>query len=255
MASSEKKLAGKVALVTGGSRGIGRATALLLANSGASVVVNYSRGEAAAEQVVREIERIDGQAVAVKADVGDPAALASLTERANAAFGHVDILVSNAGVGHPKQVVDTTDEEWQRVFDVDARATLILARALLPGMIERQYGRIVTISSIIGKTGRGYFSTATYGAAKAALIVLTMGIAREGAPYVTANSICPGWIDTGNNNSPEKQPVRERALREIPLQRLGRPEDIAETVLFLVSDGASYITGQSINVNGGLLMQ
>jgi 3-oxoacyl-[acyl-carrier protein] reductase len=247
-------LSGRVALVTGASRGIGRATSLLLAKRGAHVVVNYAINDDAAQEVVHQIESAGGRALAVKADVGDPSQLAML-ERARASLGPVDILVSNAGIGHPKQIVDTTNEEWQRVFDVNARATLILARALLPGMIERGYGRIVTVSSIIGKTGRGYFSTATYGAAKAALITLTMGIAREGAPYVTANCICPGWIDTGRNDTPEKLPIRERALREIPLQRLGKPEDVAETVLFLVSDGASYITGQSINVNGGLLMQ
>jgi 3-oxoacyl-[acyl-carrier protein] reductase len=250
-----RKLEGKVALVTGGSRGIGRATSLLLAREGASVVVNYGHGEEAAREVVEQIAATDGRAVAVKADVGNAAQVVKLVEQATAAFGRVDLLVSNAGVGHPKQIVDTTDEEWQRVFDVDARATMILARELLPGMTERRFGRIVTISSIIGKTGRGYFSTATYGAAKAALITFTMGIAREGAPFVTANCICPGWIDTGHNDAPEKQPVKERALREIPLQRLGRPEDIAETVLFLLSEGASYITGQTINVNGGLLME
>lgn len=249
------KLSERVALVTGGSRGIGRATALLLAREGADVVVNYAQDEAAAKEVADEVRSIGRRALVVKADVGDNAQIAHLVDAAHAEFGRVDILVSNAGVGHPKQIVDTTDEEWQRVMDVDARATLVLARAILPGMAERRYGRIVTISSIIGKTGRGYFSTATYGAAKAALIVLTMGIAREAAPYVTANCICPGWIDTGRNDTPEKRPVRERALREIPLQRLGRPDDIAETVLFLVSEGASYITGQSINVNGGLLMQ
>lgn len=249
------KIGGKVALVTGGSRGIGRATALLLAREGAAVVVNYANDEASARAVVDQIESAGGRAVAVQADVGDAAQVDRLVERAIAFGGRVDILVSNAGIGHPKQVVDTTNDEWQRVFDVDARATLLLARALLPGMVERRYGRIVTISSIIAKTGRGYFSTATYGAAKAALITLTMGIAREAAPYVTANCICPGWIDTGRNNTPDKLAVKERALREIPLQRLGTPDDIAETVLFLVSDGASYITGQSINVNGGLLMQ
>ena len=249
------KLQGRIALVTGGSRGIGRAITLLLAREGAGVVVNYAKGDDDAHEIVAEIEKSGGRAVALRADVGDAEQVLDLARRASEHFGRIDILVSNAGVGHPKQIVDTTNDEWTRIMDVNARATLILTRELLPGMMERRWGRIVAISSIIGKTGRGYFSTATYGASKAALITLVMGIAREGGPYVTANTICPGWIDTGRNNTPEKLPIKERALREIPLARLGTPEDVAETVLFLASEGASYITGQSINVNGGLLMQ
>jgi NAD(P)-dependent dehydrogenase (short-subunit alcohol dehydrogenase family) len=189
----------------------------------------------------------------VRADVGDLDQLRHLLDRCDAAFGRVDVLVSNAGIGQRHKIVDTTDEEWERVMNVDARATFVLARALLPGMIERRFGRIVTISSIIAKTGVGGSSFATYAAAKAALIALTFGIAREGAPYVTANAICPGVIDRNAVAPAPLAPVKW-VLGEIPLQRRGTPGDIAETVLFLAT-GGGYITGQSLNVNGGLLMQ
>lgn len=248
------KLAGKVALVTGGSRGIGRGTALTLARAGADIIINYVQDDAAAAWTADQIAQMGRKVVTVKADVGDLGDLQRLLDRAHEAFGRVDILVSNAGIGQRQQIVDTPDDEWERVMNVNARATLVLVRALLPGMIARQFGRIVTISSIIAKTGRGGSSFATYGASKAALIALTYGIAHEGAPYVTANAICPGVIDRNATEPAALAPVKWRGQYDILLQRRGTPQDIAETVLFLVSDGG-YITGQSINVNGGLLME
>ena len=247
------KLSGRVALVTGGTRGIGRGCALLLAEQGADIVLNYSHDEAAAARTTADIARLGRRVETVRADVGDLDQLRHLLDRCDAAFGRVDVLVSNAGIGQRHKIVDTTDEEWERVMNVDARATFVLARALLPGMIERRFGRIVTISSIIAKTGVGGSSFATYAAAKAALIALTFGIAREGAPYVTANAICPGVIDRNAVAPAPLGPVKW-VLGEIPLQRRGTPADIAETVLFLAT-GGGYITGQSLNVNGGLLMQ
>jgi 3-oxoacyl-[acyl-carrier protein] reductase len=248
------RLQGKVAMVTGGTRGIGRGTALSLAREGADLVINYSKDQAAADRTTADLEALGGRVLTVRADVGDLGQLKSLLGRTEETFGKVDILVSNAGIGQRHQIVDTPDEEWERVMNVDARATFVLARALLPGMIARRFGRVVTISSIIAKTGIGGSSFATYAAAKAALIAFTFGIAREGAPYVTANAICPGVIDRNATEPAPLAPVKW-VLGEIPLQRRGTPGDIAETVLFLVSDGGSYITGQSINVNGGLLMQ
>lgn len=249
------KLSGRIALVTGGSRGIGRATALAIAREGADVVVNYAKDDEAARDVARRIESMGRRVLLAKADVGDTAQIGRLVEQATSAFGRIDLLVSNAGAGHTKPITETTDEAWQRVMDVNARATLALAREILPGMVERRFGRVVTISSVTGKNAKGYWSKSPYGAAKAALITLTMGIALEGAPYVTANCICPGLVDKGNLTTPEQLAVKERAIGEIPLRRLGTPEDVAETAVFLLSDGAAYITGQTINVNGGFLMQ
>ena len=144
------------------------------------------------DQVQGKIEATDGRAASIGADVGDTAQCAELVRQAEETFGRVDILVSNAGIGQPHKIVDTPDEEWERVMNVNARATFALARELLPGMIKRKFGRFVAISSNIAVYGRGGGSFATYGASKAALIALTKGIAHEGAPFVTANAICPG---------------------------------------------------------------
>jgi 3-oxoacyl-[acyl-carrier protein] reductase len=245
----------RVALITGGTRGIGRATALACAGAGADVVVAYHADEAAATDVHAELEALGHRSLLVRADVSDTAECERLVAEALRTFGKIDIFVSNAGLGGPKNVLETTDADYTAIFDTNVKAFLALTRGVLPGMMERRYGRIVAISSIIGQTGQGYFSKATYGAAKAALITYVKGLAREAAAWnITANAIAPGWIDTGRNNTPEKAPVRERALREIPLGRLGRPEDVAQTALFLVGDGAAYITGATIPVNGGLLM-
>ena len=185
-------LSGKVALVTGGGRGIGGTISLVLAQAGADVVINYNTGQEEANMIREVIEAGGGRAVTSRADVGDTAQCKALVRRAEEAFGRVDILVSNAGIGQPHKIVDTADEEWERVMNVNARATLALARELLPGMIQRRFGRFVSISSNVAVYGNGAASFSTYAASKAALIALTKGIAHEGAPYVTANSICPG---------------------------------------------------------------
>jgi 3-oxoacyl-[acyl-carrier protein] reductase len=249
------RLADKVALITGGSRGIGRAIALRFAHEGADVAFNYQSDDAAAAEVVGLVEALGRRALARQADVAASAALDALVAEALATFGRIDVLVCNAGTGHRPEAVETTDADWDRVMAVNARGVFAAARAALPSMMERRGGRVITISSIIGKTGRGYFATSTYAASKGAVIAFTRGIAREAAPFgITANCICPGWIDTARNQSPERLAVRERALQDIPLGRLGCPDDIAATALFLASDEAGYITGQTIDVNGGLLM-
>ena len=175
-------------------------------------------------------------------------------------FDRVDILVSNAGIGQPHQIIDTPDEEWDRVMNVNARATFALARELLPGMIRRKFGRFVTIASNIAVYGRGGGSFATYAASKAALIALTKGIAHEGAPYVTANAILPGPTNrqlaeerTEPIQIQEDQPVAWLGIPTL-ISRQGTPEDIAHTVVFFASDAAEYITGQSLHVSGGLFM-
>ena len=254
-------IAGRVALVTGGGHGIGRGIAYALAREGARVVVNWSRDEAAAEHTVGRITEMGGQAVAVKADVGEMRECQELVRNSEDALGPVEILVSNAGIGQPHSIVDTPDEEWERVINVNLRATFALARATLPSMIAREYGRVVTISSNIAYTGKGGASFATYGASKAGLIALTKGIAHEGAPYVTANAIVPGGTNrqTADERGEEWPPPPAHDDKfwlgwRVPLNRIGTPEDIAAAVLFFVSDAACFVTGQSLHVSGGSLM-
>lgn len=175
-------LSGKVALVTGGGRGIGATISLVLAQAGADIAINYSTSQEEANRIRNKIEAAGGRATTLCADVGDTAECAALVRQAKEAFGQVDILVSNAGIGQPHKIVDTPDEEWERVMNVNARATFALARELLPGMIDRKFGRIVAISSNIAVYGRGGGSFATYGASKAALIALTKGIAHGVLP-------------------------------------------------------------------------
>ena len=192
MKAGSMDLFGKIALVTGGGRGIGATISIVLAQAGADVVINYNTSEDDASKIRDKIKAMGRRAVAIRIDAGDTTQYTALVRQAKEAFGRVDILVSNAGIGQPHKIVDTPDEEWERVMNVNARQEFALARELLPGMIQRKFGRFVTISSNIAVYGRGGGSFATYGASKAALIALTKGIAHEGAPYVTANTILPG---------------------------------------------------------------
>lgn len=261
MSTGAMGIAGRVALVTGAGHGIGRGIAYALAREGARVVVNWSRDQAAAEHTVRRIAEQGGEALAVRADVGEIDQCRALVQRSQEAFGPIEILVSNAGIGQPHRIVDTPDEEWERVINVNLRATFALARAALPSMIARRYGRVVTISSNIAYTGKGGASFATYGASKAGLIALTKGIAHEGAPYVTANAIVPGGTNrkTADERGEEWPPPPAHDDKfwlgwRVPLNRTGTPEDIAAAVLFFVSDAACFITGQALHVSGGSMM-
>ena len=260
MKSGTIDLSGKIALVTGGGNGIGATISLVLAHAGADVVVNYNTSESKAKKICDKIEALGRRAVAIQADVGDTGQCKELIRRANEAFGRVDILVNNAGIGQPHKIVDTPDEEWEHVMNVNARATFALARELLPGMTQRKFGRFVSISSNIAVYGRGGGSFATYGASKAALIALTKGIAHEGRPFVTANAICPGPTDRRLAEE-RTEPVRIHEDQDfnwlgIPflVNRKGIPEDIAHAVAFFASDAAEYVTGQTLHVSGGLFM-
>ena len=260
MQAGQINLSGRVAMITGGGRGIGATISLVLAQAGADVVINYNTSEQESKRIQDKIEAAGGRAAVLAADVGDTAQCAALVHQAEELFGQVDILVSNAGIGQPHKIVDTPDEEWERVMNVNARATLALARQLLPGMIERQFGRFVSISSNIAVYGRGGGSFATYAAAKAALIALTKGIAHEGAPYVTANSICPGPTSrelAEDRTTPiQIQPDQPRNWLGIPIliSRTGAAEDIAHAVSFFASEAAQYVTGQTLHVSGGMFM-
>jgi 3-oxoacyl-[acyl-carrier protein] reductase len=249
-------LTGKAAVVTGSSRGIGRACALILARAGADVAINYATNREAGEATLREIEAIGGKGTLVKCDVADTGEVEAMVRGAETAFGHVDILVNNAGVGSAKTAEDLSDDEYKRVFDVNVRAYVAAARAALTGMKARKSGRIICISSIVGRSGRGFIGTSpAYAGAKGAVISFTRALAREAGSFgITANCICPGWIDWEGKDRKVAPELRARAISEMPMGRVGSDDDIAGACLFLASDYSSYVTGVSLDVNGGLYM-
>ncbi|MDC3957128.1 3-oxoacyl-[acyl-carrier-protein] reductase [Polyangium jinanense] len=245
-------LSGKVALVTGASRGIGRATAEALAAQGAHVVVNYVRGEEEARRVVQAIEERGGKAEALGFDVADmqatDEAIAALSKR----LGRLDILVANAGVAVDNLVLRVKEEEIDRVFAVNVKGAIGCARAAIKPMMRARTGRIVFLSSIVGEMGNA--GQAVYAASKAALLGLSKTLAREYASRnITVNVVAPGFIDTDMTSSLGAE-VKEGMLKAIPLGRTGKPEEVAAAVIFLCSDAASYITGETIRVNGGMYM-
>lgn len=243
------ELTGQVALVTGASRGIGRAIALHLAAQGANVVINYrERADAAAEVV----NLIPEQAIALKADVADPGACRSLVQAAVDRFGRLDILVHNAGHALEKLLMDTEQEEWDRMLAVHLTGMYALTRAALPHMIARQYGRIINISSIWGITGASY--EVAYSTAKAGQIGFTKALAQEAGPWgITVNAVAPGWIETDMNADLTGEAL-SLWLQKTPVGRLGTPAEIAEVVGFLAGPRAGFITGQIISPNGGVVV-
>lgn len=250
-------LQGKVALVSGASRGIGSAIALRLAREGADVVVNYMNGEQSAQQVAQKITAIGRRALVIQADVSQPEPVRKMVRQILDEWKHIDILVSNAGAGTGGPIGDTTDEAWERVFGVNVKGLFHLAREIMPLMKAQRSGKIVAISSVVAKTGRSMLSLgpATYAGAKAAIVGYVRAMAREGAPYgVNVNCIRPGWIDTEDHLKNIPDEARQRAIQEMPLGRTGRPEDIAGAVAFLVSEDSAYMTGTTLDVNGGLFI-
>ncbi len=243
-------LDGKYAIVTGASRGIGRATALTLAQAGASVMINYVSNDAAAEAVRDEITASGGRAVVYKADVSAPDQAAALIDAALQEFGRIDILVSNAGITRDNLLMRMKEEDWDLVLNVNLKGAFNTTKAVLKPMLKARSGRIIAISSIIGL--RGNPGQANYAAAKAGLIGFVKSVAREvGSRGITVNAVAPGFIDTEMTRG-LNEAVKEKMLSEIPLGRFGQPEDVARVVSFLASDDAAYITGQVIPVDGGL---
>ena len=247
-------LDGRVAIVTGSGRNIGRATALELARRGAAVVVNARANRLEAEGVVGEIEALGGKAIAAVADVGDQAQVNGMSERALEAFGRVDILVNNAGMRAAQSIADMTVEQWRQVLAVNLDAPFFCAQAVVPGMMERGWGRIINVSGLNAFSGRAGWAHVC--ASKMGALGLTRALAAELAEYnILVNHIVPGAFDT--TPPPEQAggampPAAARAAG-IPLGRLGMPQEIATTCAFLASDDASFITGQTIHVNGGAL--
>ena len=245
------ELKGKVALVTGAAQGIGKAIALLLARNGADLVVSDINLEKA-QETAREIQAIERKALAVKVDVANLEDVERMVQAVLEQFHQVDILVNNAGIARDKLILRMTEEDWDVVLDVNLKGTFNCTKAVIRHMLKQKSGKIVNIASVVGEMGNA--GQANYSASKAGVIGFTKTIAREFAQRgINVNAIAPGYIETPMTDAlPEK--VKEELKRMIPLERLGRPEDIAEAVLFLVSASSNYITGQVLNVNGGFYM-
>lgn len=245
----EKMLDGKAALVTGGSRGIGAAIALDLAGNGADVAFTYSTRKDAAEEVLRKVKSTGKKSMAIQADVSNFQEAQQVVQQVLQEFGHLEILVNNAGINRDAVVWKMTEEEWDAVIGTDLKGCFNYTRAVAPLFKEKQGGRIVNIVSI--NALRGKFGQANYSAAKAGVIALTKSVAREMGKFgVTVNAVAPGLIETDMvREAPES--VREKALSEIVLGRLGQPEDVAYLVSFLCSERARHITGEVIKVDGG----
>lgn len=245
-------LAGRVALVTGASRGIGRATALTLAECGAAVIVNY-RGQAeAAARVVQEIEAQGGRATAVQADVSNGSDIDRLVKATTETYGSLDILVNNAGIARDNLLMRMKDDEWDTVLNTNLRGAYLLTKAVLRPMMRARWGRIITVSSVIGLMGNA--GQANYAAAKAGLIGFTKSVAREMASRaITANVVAPGFVET-DITAGLSDTIKETALAAIPLGRWAQPDEIAKVIAFLASDAAGYVTGQTLAVDGGMTM-
>lgn len=247
------ELTNRVALVTGGGRGIGRAISEGLAAAGAAVVINYKGNATAAEQTVAAITAAGGEALAVQADVGDSADVERLVKTTVEAHGKLDILVNNAGVTRDTLLMRMKDEEFDAVLATNLRGAFLCTRAALRPMTKQRWGRIVNISSVIGLIGNA--GQANYAAAKAGLIGLTKATAREIASRnVTVNAIAPGFIETEMTGVLNEE-TRKAILAQIPLGRFGRPEEVAGLVCFLASEAGAYLTGQTFAIDGGMVMQ
>jgi 3-oxoacyl-[acyl-carrier protein] reductase len=251
MTTAAKQLEGQVALVTGASRGIGRAIALALATEGAKVVVNYARSSTAAEEIVATITAEGGQALALQADVSQSDQVDALISGTLEAFGRIDILVNNAGITRDTLLLRMKLEDWQAVIDLNLTGVFLCTKAVAKGMLKQRSGRIINIASVAGQMGNP--GQANYSAAKAGVIGFTKTVAKEMASRgVTVNAVAPGFIETDMTGD---LPNTEEILKFIPLGRFGKPEDIAGMVRFLAADpAAAYITGQVFNVDGGMVM-
>ena len=245
------KLAGKVTLVTGAAQGIGKAIALLLARNGSDIVVSDINLERA-EETAKEIEGIGQRVMAIRVDVAKSEEVERMVQTILERFGHIDILVNNAGIARDRLILRMTEEDWDAVLNVNLKGTFNCTKAVVRHMSKQRSGKIVSIASVVGEMGNA--GQANYSASKAGVIGFTKTIAREFAQRgINVNAIAPGYIETPMTDALSEK-TKEELKQLIPMDRLGRPEDVAEAVLFLVSEASSYITGEVLNVNGGIYM-
>jgi 3-oxoacyl-[acyl-carrier protein] reductase len=248
-------LKGKTAIITGAASGIGRATARALAASGAAVTINYRRNEKDAELLRKEINSSGGRAIAVQADVTITADVEALVKRVTEEFGPVDILVNNAGsLIERLRILDLTEERWDEVMDLNLKSAFLCCKAVVPSMIERKTGAIINLSSIAGRTG-GALGSIHYSTAKGGLITFTKGLAKELAPFgIRVNAVSPGVIDTPYHEQFSSPEMMKSYVNGIPMGRVGTAEEVAKVIAFLASDAASYLAGETIEINGGMFM-
>ena len=240
----------KVALVTGASRGIGKAIALRLAGEGAIIAANFRTGKEEAHQLVQDIVHAGGRAIAVQADVAQEQQVEQMVKTVVDAWGRIDILVNNAGVTRDRLMLRMSPSDWDEVLNVNLRGAFMCARRVLPYMLKERYGRIVNVSSIVGLTGNP--GQVNYAASKAGLIGFTKALAREVASRnITVNALAPGYITTGMVGKVSEE-IQKMILDRIPMGRFGTSDDVADTAAFLCTQGAGYITGQVIVIDGGL---
>ena len=246
------KLKGRTALVTGASRGIGRAIALALAEEGADVAVNYMASDAAAREVAEQIQTLGRCALLAQADVGDFPDTFRMAQEVLKEFGHLDILVNNAGVTSDKTFARMDHASWRKVLAINLDGVFNCTKVFIDQMVNQNYGRVVNITSVIGQIGN--FGQANYAASKAGVAAFTKSLAKELAGKgITVNAVAPGFIETEMMQAiPEK--VKARLLDQIPLKRFGRAEEVARAVVYLCSEDGDYITGAELSINGGLFM-
>jgi 3-oxoacyl-[acyl-carrier protein] reductase len=246
------KLKDRTALVTGASRGIGRAIALALAEEGADVAVNYASSQAAAQDVVNQIRKMGRRAISAQADVADYPDTFRMAQDVLREFGHLDILVNNAGITSDKTFTKMDHASWRKVLAINLDGAFNCTKVFIDQMLKQSFGRVVNITSVIGQIGN--FGQANYAASKAGVAALTKSLAKELAGKgVTVNAVAPGFIETEMVEAiPEK--VRNRFLEQVPLRRFGRAEEVGRMVVYIVSPDGDYITGSELCLNGGLLM-
>ncbi|MCT4621409.1 MAG: 3-oxoacyl-[acyl-carrier-protein] reductase [Marinisporobacter sp.] len=249
---NKMNLTGKTAIVTGGSRGIGKAIALKLADLGANIVVNYTSNAAKAEEVVKQIKDMGKEAIALKADVSNSEEVQNFIKEVEEKFESIDILVNNAGITKDTLLMKMKEEDWDRVMSINLKGTYNCTKAVTRKMMKQRSGKIVNVASVVGVTGNA--GQANYAASKAGVIGFTKSIAKElGIRGINVNAVAPGFIETDMTDVLSDK-VKEEIMKNIPMKKLGKAEDVANVVAFLCSNEASYVTGQVLNIDGGMAM-